>query len=144
MPEAKVLHTLGYLAKEEIDRYIQDLEYIIMAAPAPEYFEATPIHFTIFLNTKDNLPPHIAEAVLDKFLQEHSISKPQNLLSRLMSVGFGINSQDTYMPLLIVNPQDLMQIPHTTMFVMDFLADSSNFHEVKEHSLTGWTYIRTT
>lgn len=140
MPEAKALQTTGYLNKEEIDKYINGVEYIIMAAPAPEYFSQTPIHFTIFLNTADNLPPHIAGAVLEKFLREHSISQPQNLLSQLMGVGFGIGNHDTHMPLLIIKPQDLVQIPHTTMFVMDFLADSNNFNEVKEHSLSGWTY----
>lgn len=140
MPEAKALQTTRYLNNEEIYNYIRGVEYIIMAAPAPECFSQTPIHFTIFLNTTDNLPPHIAVAVLEKFLKEHSISQPQNLLSQLMSVGFGIGNHDTHMPLLIIKPQDLVQIPHTTMFVMDFLADSNNFNEVKEHSLTGWTY----
>lgn len=123
-----------------MQEYLQNVEYIIMAAPAPEKFGETPIHFTIFLNTSENLPKEIAQSVLDKFLKENSISKPSELLSRLMPVGLAKSTQETYMPLLIVKQEDMVQIPHLSMFVMDFLADSSSFEEVKKNHLTGWTY----
>ncbi|MDQ1263877.1 MAG: hypothetical protein QG559_878 [Campylobacterota bacterium] len=138
--EAKALHTLSYLSIQEMQEYLQNVEYIIMAAPAPEKFGETPIHFTIFLNTSENLPKEIAQSVLDKFLKENSISKPSELLSRLMPVGLAKSTQETYMPLLIVKQEDMVQIPHLSMFVMDFLADSSSFEEVKKNHLTGWTY----
>lgn len=138
--EAKALHTLSYLSVQEMQEYLKNVEYIIMAAPAPEQFSKTPIHFTIFLNTSENLPKEIAQSVLDKFLKENSISKPSELLSSLMPVGLAKSTQETYMPLLIVKQEDMMQIPHLRMFVMDFLADSPSFEEVKKNHLTGWTY----
>jgi hypothetical protein len=112
-----------------------------MAAPAPDNFKTTPIHFTIFLNTDENLPEDIQKAVLDKFLDEHKIKEPAELMSQLMPVGFAISTnQDTPMPMLLVDPKDQRNIPYTVMFVMDFLADSDNFNEAKIKSLTGWSY----
>jgi hypothetical protein len=61
-------------------------------------------------------------------------------MSQIMPVGFGISTQDTPMPLLLVRPEDQRSIPHAVMFVMDFLADSENFNEAKHNALTGWSY----
>jgi hypothetical protein len=137
-PEA--LKTNKYLDTNEIQEHLKNVEYIIMAAPAPEHFKDTPIHFTIFLNTSDSLPQEIQTAVLNKFLEENGIGKPQELMSQIMAVGFAETVQETPMPMLLVKPQDINSIPHTAMFVMDFLADSSNFSEAKDKSLTGWSY----
>ena len=58
-----------------------------------------------------------------------------------MPVGFGkSDAQDTLMPLLLIDPKDQKSIPHTVMFVMDFLANSDKFNEAKNDSLTGWSY----
>jgi hypothetical protein len=139
--EAKAITTDKYLDPIEIKKHLEKVEYIIMAAPAPSVFKETPIHFTIFLNTDENLPQDAQNAVLAKFLRENSIGEPDKLMSRLMPVGFGESpSQDTQMPMLLVDPKDQKSVPHAVMFVMDFLADSDNFIEAKEHSLTGWTY----
>lgn len=137
-PEA--LKTNKYLQTDEIKEHLNNVEYIIMAAPAPEHFKDTPIHLTIFLNTSDNMPQEVQEAVLNKFLEENGIGKPKELMSQIMAVGFAQTVQDTPMPMLLVKPQDINSIPHVPMFVMDFLADSDNFGEVKEKSLTGWSY----
>lgn len=137
---AKAINTDKYLETSEIQEHLKNVEYIIMASDAPKHFKDTPIHFTIFLNTKDNLPKDIQEAVLDKFLDDNSISKPTELMSQIMPVGFGISTQETPMPLLLVKPEDQRSIPHTPMFVMDFLADSENFNEAKYDALTGWSY----
>ena len=137
-PEA--LKTNKYLDQNEIQEHLKNVEYIIMAAPAPEHFKDTPIHFTIFLNTSEDLPQEIQMAVLNKFLEENGIGKPQELMSQIMAVGFALTSQETPMPMLLVKPQDINSIPHTAMFVMDFLADSDNFSEAKDKSLTGWSY----
>lgn len=137
-PEA--LKTNKYLQTDEIKEHLKNVEYIIMAAPAPEHFKDTPIHFTIFLNTSENLPQEIQKAVLEKFLQENGIGKPKELMSQIMAVGFAQTTQETPMPMLLVKPQDINSIPHVPIFVMDFLADSSNFSEAKDKSLTGWTY----
>jgi len=138
--EAKPIVTDTYFTSEEIQKHLENVEYIIMAAPAPEKFADTPIHFTIFLNTPDTLPEDIKEAILEKFCQENGITNPQALMSQTMPVGFSMSAQDTPMPLLLVKREDQMSIPHAPMHVMDFLADSQNFYEAKIHKLTGWTY----
>ena len=139
--EAKAIKTDTYLDPIEIENHLKNVEYIIMAMPAPEKFKETPIQFTIFLNTNDNFSPEIKTVILEKFLLENKIGKPEKLMSQLMPVGFSLsNEQDTPMPLLLIDPKDQRSIPHEIMFVMDFLADSEEFYEAKEHSLTGWTY----
>lgn len=138
--EAKAIVTDTYLDTAEIKEHLKNVEYIIMASAAPSHFKETPIHFSIFLNTSDKLPKEIQEAILDKFLEEQGISKPTEVMSQLMPVGFGISTQDTPMPLLLVKPEDQRTIPYGVMFVMDFLGDSENFSEAKLNALTGWSY----
>ena len=139
--EAKSIKTERYLTQEDIQKHLQNVEYIIMAAPAPEKFKETPIHFTIFLNTADAIPQDIQKAILDKFRDEHKIKEPAELLSAIMPVGFAVSTaQDTPMPMLLVKPEDQRSIPHVPMHVMDFLADSDEFFEAKEKNLTGWSY----
>ena len=140
MPVANAIKTDTYLDPIEINKQLENVEYIMMAAPAPSHFKDNPIHFTIFLNTSDKLPEDVKEAVLDKFLDDNEIKNPIEVMSQLMPVGFGVSAQETPMPLLLVKPEDQMSIPNTIMHVMDFLADSANFIEAKQDSLTGWTY----
>jgi len=141
VPVANAINTDKYLELSEIQNHLENVEYIIMAAPAPSNFKNTPIHFTIFLNTDEKLPTDVANAVLDKFLDDNSIGKPTELMSQPMPVGFGkSDAQDTLMPLLLVKPEDQKSIPYAVMYVMDFLADSDKFHEAKNDSLTGWSY----
>lgn len=139
--EAKAIQTLSYLELTGIQKYLDGVSYIIMAAPAPEHFKETPIHFTLFLNTQDSLQKEIQEAVFGKFLEEYSIINPKEIMSRMMPVGFSQGTHETHMPLLIVKQEDMQNIPHIPMFVMDFLADSESFNEAKENSLTGWSYV---
>jgi len=139
--EAKAIQTDNYLETKNLGKHLEKVEYIIMAAPAPAKFTDTPIHFTIFLNTSERFPKDIQSAILDKFLDDNAIKNPQELLSQVMAVGFGLSpGQDTPMPLLLIKKEDQMSIPHVPMFVMDFLADSENFFEAKTHQLIGWTY----
>ena len=112
-----------------------------MATPAPEKYKATPLHFTLFLNTADKLPQEIQDAILEKFCSDHNITNPQEVLSQLMPVGFAqSNQQDTPMPMLLIKPQDQATIPHVPMHVIDFLGDSDQFDEAKVKNLTGWSY----
>lgn len=138
--EAAAIKTLRYLSADEIEKHLDGVEYIIMAAPAPDNFKETPIHFTIFLNTSDNLPRDIQKAVFDKFLNEEGIQNPIEVMSQIMPVGFSEGVQETLMPMLLVKQEDMRNIPNVPMLVMDFLADSDNFSEAKDKSLTGWTY----
>ena len=138
--EAKAIKTDKYFDPIEIKKHLENVEYIIMAAPGPAQFKETPIHFTIFLNTDDNLSREIQKNIFDKFLLENKISNPIKIMSELMPVGFASSVQDTPMPILLVDPKDQRSIEHTIMLVMDFLADSTEFFEAKEHSLTGWSY----
>lgn len=141
MPVANAINTDTYLELPEIQTHLKNVEYILMATGAPTHFKDTPIHFTIFLNTDERFPKDIQEAILDKFLDENNISKPTELMSQIMPVGFGkSDAQDTLMPLLLIDPKDQRSIPHTLMFVMDFLADSDKFNEAKNDALTGWSY----
>ena len=88
--EAKAIQTGKYLEVNEIQKHLENVEYIIMATAAPEIFVDKPIHFTIFLNTTDRLPKDVQEAILDKFLDENGIHNVGELLSQLMPVGFGL------------------------------------------------------
>ncbi len=141
MQEKKAIKTKKFLNKEEIDKLLEKVEYIMMAAPAPEHFSNTPIHFTIFLNTNEELPNDVKEAVLEKFLDENKITNPTHVMSQLAPVGFAITEQETPMPMLLIKPEDIHSIPHTFIHVIDFLGDSKEFHEVKKKSLTGWSYV---
>lgn len=140
MAVANAIVTDNYFTEEEITKHLQNVEYIIMAAPAPEQFKSTPIQFSIFLNTQDKLPQDVQEAVFGKFLEENGIRNPDKILSQLMPVGFSMSQQDTAMPLLLIKQEDVNSIPYTMMHVYDFLADSDNFFQAKEEKLTGWSY----
>ena len=140
MPIANAIVTDKYFDPIEIKQHLKNVEYIIMAAPAPSKFTATPIQFSIFLNTDEQLPREIQEAIFDKFLDENKITNPIEVMSALMPVGFAMSQQETPMPLLLIKPEDQQSIPSTTMHVFDFLADSDNFFEAKVEKLTGWSY----
>ncbi len=140
MAVANAIITDKYFDPIEMKNHLKNVEYIIMAAPAPDHFKDTPIHFTIFLNTADKLPQDVKDAILDKFLDDNGIKNPKELMTQLMPVGFSMSQQDTAMPLLLVKKEDQQSIPYSVMHVMDFLADSDNFFEAKEEKLTGWTY----
>lgn len=138
--EPKAIKTVSYLEVDEITKHLSGVEYILMASPAPDYFEVTPLHFTIFLNTTQSFPEDIEDAILNKFLKENGITTPVELMAQIMPVGFSLGVQETPMPMLLVKEQDMRTIPNQPMFVFDFLADSANFNEVKIKNLTGWSY----
>jgi len=140
---AEAIKTTSYLSLDEIKKHLDKVEYIILVAPSPDQFiEEAPIHFTIFLNTDKELPIGVKEAVLDKLFDELGLtSKPLHLLAQLMPVGFATTKQQTPLPMLLIQPQDIHSIPHTYMYVVDFLANSNDFKEVTKDSLTGWSYV---
>ena len=139
MQEHPAIKAQRYFEPFEIDAHLFGVEYIIMAAPSPEEFKEAPIHFTIFLNTKEPLPESIEQAVFEKFCREYRIKKTAEYFGGVSAVAFAQTQQDTPMPMLLVKPEDQKVLPHTAMFVMDFLGDSPDFKEPKE-GLTGWSY----
>lgn len=139
--EHEAIKTLRYLDSGEIKKQLEGVAYIIMASPAPDKFVDTPIHFTLFLNTQTALPQEIKEAVFAKFLKDEGIFCPKEVMGGIMPVGFSQGVHETHMPMLLVKEEDKRNIPSTPMFVFDFLADSHNFAEAKEKSLSGWSYI---
>ena len=140
MPVAQAINTDTYLEIDDIPKHLENVEYIIMATPAPSHFKETPVHFTIFLNTQDEFTQDIKDAILDKFCDENFITNPSKVMSQLMPVGFGKSVQDTPMPILLVKPEDQRNIPYAVMHVIDFLGDSDKFFEAKNEGLTGWSY----
>lgn len=139
--DAKSIKVDKYLDTFEIKEHLNNVEYIIMATPSPQKYKATPLHFTIFLNTPEELPQEVKEPVLQKFCADYKITNPTEVLSQLMPVGFAIsNAQETPMPMLLMKPQDRSSIPNVPMHVIDFLADSDQFDEAKVKNLTGWSY----
>lgn len=142
MPEHQAIKIQRYLSVEEIQTLLEKIEYIIMATPAPEHFKKTPVHVTIFLNTSEHYSQDIKEMIFDKFCQDYKITATAEVMSQIMPVGFAKTTHDTPMPMLLVKPQDQNSIPHVPLHVIDFLADSNEFEEVIQKSLTGWSYVR--
>ena len=142
MPEHQAIKTQSYLSVEEIQTLLENIEYVIMAAPAPEHFKKTPLHVTIFLNTSEHYSQEIKDMIFDKFCQDYKITASAEVMSQIMPVGFAKTTHDTPMPMLLVKPQDQNSIPSVPLHVIDFLADSDEFEEVTQKYLTGWSYIR--
>lgn len=139
MREIKPLQINGYLGREEIASHLQNVEYIVMAAPSMLDAPRLPIHFTIFLNTSDPIPEPIKAAVFEKFCTEHAITATSDLLFEPGRVAFARTSQETPMPRHLLDPAEANMIPWAALQVIDFLGDSSEFKEVKE-GFSGWSY----
>lgn len=140
MKHGEAIQAEKYLSEEEIRAHLDKVEYIIMAAPSVREDAKAPIHFTLFLNTDENLPPEIQEAVLNKFAAQHGLREISDLFSQPDLVAFAETTQETPMPMHLYKREDKRRFPSVVMFIMDFEADSDNFPEVKTRQLTGWTY----
>ncbi|MCX6073678.1 MAG: hypothetical protein NTY39_05085 [Campylobacterales bacterium] len=139
MFEAKPLNIITYLSANEIEKHLENVEYIIMAAPSMMAAPELPLHFSIFLNTSDTIPEAIKTQLLAKFCQEHAITQTSHVLSNLERIGFAITSQETPMPRHILDDAEANTIPWRLMHIIDFLGDSSGFKEAKD-GLSGWSY----
>jgi len=133
------LQTQRYLTPQEITMHLDGAEYIIMAAPTTRDNAKAPIHITIFLNTTDQLPTEIQQAVLAKFADQYKLTNIQDIFSQIDAVAFAVTNQETYMPMHLFKDEDKKALDHTLMHIIDFEADSTNFNEAKEGS-TGWSY----
>ncbi len=137
--EAKPLEIKTYLSKREIQDHLQNVEYIIMAAPSLLSAPKLPLHFSIFLNTSDVIPDAIKEQLLAKFCQEYGITQTSHVLSNLERIAFARTPQETLMPRHIIDDVEANTIPWTLMHIIDFLGDSEGFKEAKD-GLSGWSY----
>jgi hypothetical protein len=137
--EAKPLEIKTYLSKSEIQDHLQNVEYIIMAAPSLLSAPKLPLHFSVFLNTSDVIPDAIKEQLLVKFCHEYGITETSHVLSNLERIAFARTPQETLMPRHIIDDAEANTIPWTLMHIIDFLGDSKGFKEAKD-GLSGWSY----
>lgn len=138
MQEMKPLKIHGYLSYNEIEKNLEGVEYIMMAAPSLIPDEL-PIHFTIILNTADVIPEEIKPLILEKFCHEHAITATSHVLSNLERIAFAMTTQETPMPKHIVDDAEARTIPWKLLHIIDFLGDSEGFKEAKD-GLSGWSY----
>jgi hypothetical protein len=139
MQEIQPLHVKSYLSLEEITKLLQNVEYILMAAPSMMKENEFPIHFTIILNTADVIPEEVKPLLLEKFCRELGITATSHLLSNRERIAFALTTQETPMPKHIVDDNDARTIPWTLLHIIDFLGDSEGFKEAKD-GLSGWSY----
>jgi len=139
MFEVKPLNIHTYLSKNEIEKHLENVDYIIMAAPSLLSAPKLPLHFTLFLNTSDVIPEEIKVQLLEKFCKEYAITKTSHVLSNLERIAFAITAQDTPMPRHIIDDAEANTIPWTLLHIIDFLGESDEFKEAKD-GLSGWSY----
>jgi hypothetical protein len=139
MFEVKPLNINSYLSATEIQKHLENVDYIIMAAPSMMAAPELPLHFTLFLNTQENIPEEIRPKLLEKFCNEHGITETSHVLSNLERIAFAMTSQETPMPRHLLDDAEANQIPWRLMHIIDFLGDSQEFQEAKD-GLSGWSY----
>ncbi|MDO9056211.1 MAG: hypothetical protein Q7U69_06640 [Sulfuricurvum sp.] len=138
MQEMQALKVNSYLSSGEIERLLENVEYILMASPSMMADEL-PIHFTIILNTSDVIPEEVKPLVLEKFCRELNITATSHVLSNRERIAFAMTTQETPMPRHIVDDAEANSIPWTLLHIIDFLGDSTDFKEAKD-GLSGWSY----
>lgn len=138
MQEMKPLNIQSYLSYNEIEKLLNGVEYIMMAAPSLVK-DAHPIHFSIILNTSEPIPEEIKPLILEKFSKEHNITATSHLLSNLERIAFAMTSQETPMPRHLIDDAEARTIPWKLLHIIDFLGDSEGFKEAKD-GLSGWSY----
>ncbi len=136
-----ILTTSKWLNLDEINKNLEGVEYIFMAAPTPQSNPRLPIHFTIYLNTTDDFTDEISNMVFNKFCKDYEIFKVNDMIKGLHKVAFSVNNQETYMPMLILDNSDIeSELTTKKMYVYDFEGNAKGFKECKTESKTGWTY----
>ncbi|KFN40405.1 MAG: hypothetical protein JU82_03210 [Sulfuricurvum sp. MLSB] len=139
MQEIQPLKVNSYLAHEEIKSTLENVEFIIMAAPSMMAPPALPIHFTIILNTSDPIPEEIKPHIVEKFCREHGITSTSDLIFEAGRIAFAMTAQETPMPRHLIDPAEANTIPWVSLQIIDFLGDAERFKEAKD-GLSGWSY----
>jgi len=141
MQEIQPLKINSYLALSEIEKLLEGVEFIIMAAPSMLTPPALPIHFTIILNTSDPIPEAIKPQIIEKFCRDNAITATSDLIFEPARIAFAMTAQETPMPRHLFDPAEANTIPWVPLQIIDFLGDSSGFKEVKD-GLSGWSYSK--
>lgn len=132
-----ILKNKRWLDIIELRTNLDGVEYIIMASPAEDQKNRNLTHFTLFLNTKDNLPESIAELILNKFIKDHEIKNAKKIYTGLSKVAFAITEQETPMPIIAANNE----ANSINMFVIEFTGASDTYKKTAD-GYTGWSYIK--
>lgn len=138
MQEVQPLKVHSYLSQSDIEKHLEGVEYIMMAAPSL-ISKGLPIHFTIILNTDEIIPEEVKPLILEKFCREHNITQTSHVLSNRERIAFALTSQETPMPKHIIDDAEANTIPWTLLHIIDFLGDADGFKEAKD-GLSGWSY----
>jgi len=131
------IHT--YLSLGEIQKHLEGVEFIIMAAPSLMAPPVLPIHFTIILNTPDPIPEEAKPLIVEKFCREHGITATSDLIFEPARIAFAMTAQETPMPRHILDPSEANMVPWVGLQIIDFLGDAEGFKEAKD-GLSGWSY----
>ncbi len=140
MAKKKAIRAHKYLQENEIIEHLKNVEYIIMATPNPDALSKFPIHFTIFLNTQEELPHEVKDAVLDQFCEQYEITSKDAIISQIAKVGFAQTDEETLMPMHLFKADSQKEIPHINLHLIDFIGNAKGFDEVKNDGHTGWSY----
>lgn len=139
MEEIKPLSISSYLSSSEIQKLLENVDFIVMAAPSLMAAPEPSLHFTIILNTADLIPDSVKPQLLEKFCSDYGITQTQHVLSNRERIAFALTSQKTPMPHHIVDDAQANTIPWTLLHIIDFLGESEGFKEAKD-GLSGWSY----
>lgn len=140
MNQQNVLKAIKWLNKKEIKKNLENVSYIFMVEPNLIEGAINPLHFSIFLNTQESLPPIVLEQVFQKFCKEHHILNPEPLEANLCEISFAETERETAMPMHTKEIEG-EKLATTKMFTLEFNADSTQFEKCKNEGLKGWSYF---
>ncbi|MDP1784377.1 MAG: hypothetical protein Q8K81_03000 [Sulfuricurvum sp.] len=139
MAEIKPLRIHTYLSHTEIQTLLENVDFIMMAAPSLQSAPDPSLHFTIILNTADLIPDAIKEQLLEKFCFDYNITDMKHVLNNRERIAFAMTSQETPMPHHLIDDAEANTIPWKLLHIIDFLGESEDFQEAKD-GLSGWSY----
>ena len=134
----EILKNEKWLDIIEIKSALEGISYIVMAAPTNFEGKSERIHFSLFLNTQDNLPSDIARNILEKFAFEHKISNITDVRNGQVATGFAQTHQEMPMPIPLEDATETSSVP---MFLIDFTGNSELFPQASD-GMTGWSYVK--
>ncbi|KIM11058.1 MAG: hypothetical protein KU37_08105 [Sulfuricurvum sp. PC08-66] len=140
----KILKTYKWYTQAEIEMFLEGVSHIIMVEPDLRDNKSKRLHFTLFLNTREALPPVVIEPVTEKFFDELGLYDVIEMSHFMAEVAFAQTSQETPMPHLLdeaatASYDGAQSVP---CFVLDFYALAREGYEEIAEGLSGWSYVR--